>query len=289
MMMQSCQNACFAPTECVGIGELAKQALIAEVTLTPKPGLVDNRNTGSHTDLTVNLMLRSASCLAPFFAEMAQVALGQPVSVWLREQIGAIGRNAEVAMMATTQGVNTHRGAIWALGLLSTAAMVTDSENKTAERLCALAGQLASLADRHAPNTFSKGKLASNHFQVNGAKQQAQLGFPAVTDHALPTLRLSRLRGHSETEARLNALLALTAHLTDTCVLSRAGLAGQTHLQTRSRDILALGGVSHPQGYALLEQLDADMIALNASPGGAADLLAATLFVDWVEHSELSK
>ena len=287
--MQSCQRERLSLTECAVIGDLAKQALIAEVTLTPKPGLVDSRNTGSHSDLTLNLMLRSASCLAPFFVDMAQAAHGQPISIWLREQIGAIGRDAEVAMMAETQGVNTHRGAIWALGLLSTATMVADSEERTAERVCVLAGQIASLEDRHAPNTFSKGKLASNHYQVNGAKQQAQLGFPAITEHALPTLRLSRLLGHSETEARLNALLALTAHLTDTCVLSRAGLAGQTLLQQRSNEILALGGVSNPQGYALLEQLDGEMIALNASPGGAADLLAATLFVDWVEHSELSK
>ncbi|WP_342608372.1 triphosphoribosyl-dephospho-CoA synthase [Vibrio tritonius] len=287
--MQSCQRERLSLTECAVIGDLAKQALIAEVTLTPKPGLVDSRNTGSHSDLTLNLMLRSASCLAPFFADMAQVAHGQPISVWLREQIGEIGRNAEVAMMAETQGVNTHRGAIWALGLLSTATMVADSEERTAERVCVLAGQIASLEDRHAPNTFSKGKLASNHYQVNGAKQQAQLGFPAITEHALPTLRLSRLLGHSETDARLNALLSLTAHLTDTCVLSRAGLEGQSLLHQRSNEILALGGVSNPQGYALLEQLDGEMIALNASPGGAADLLAATLFVDWVEHSELSK
>ena len=287
--MQSCQRERLVLTECAVIGDLAKQALIAEVTLTPKPGLVDSRNTGSHSDLTLNLMLRSATCLAPFFADMAQAGLGQPVSVWLREQIGAIGRDAEVAMMAETQGINTHRGAIWALGLLSTAAMVADNKEYSAERLCLIAGQIASLEDRHAPNTFSKGKLASNHFQVNGAKQQAQLGFPAITEHALPTLRLSRLLGHSETEARLNALLSLTAHLTDTCVLSRAGLEGQSLLHQRSNDILALGGVSNPQGYALLEQLDGEMIAVNASPGGAADLLAATLFVDWVEHSELSK
>lgn len=288
-MMQSCQRESLSLTECAVIGDLAKQALIAEVSLTPKPGLVDGRNTGSHSDLTLDLMLRSATCLAPFFADMAQAGFGQPISVWLREQIGAIGRDAEVAMMTETHGVNTHRGAIWALGLLSTAATVTNSEERTAERLCSIAGQIASLEDRHAPNTFSKGKLASNHYQVNGAKQQAQLGFPAITEHALPTLRLSRLLGHSETEARLNALLSLTAHLTDTCVLSRAGLEGQALLQTRSSEILALGGVSNRQGYALLEQLDAEMITLNASPGGAADLLAATLFVDWVEHSELSK
>ncbi|MBF9001002.1 triphosphoribosyl-dephospho-CoA synthase [Vibrio nitrifigilis] len=287
--MQSSQRSIPLNPVCDLIGELAKQALIAEVTLTPKPGLVDAGNTGSHTDLTLDLMVRSAMCLAPYFSQMAQAANQQPVSVWLREKIGALGREAEVAMMTETGGINTHRGAIWALGLLSTSAQVSSSHPLTAEGLCEIAGDIARLEDRHVPNTFSKGKCAINHYQVNGAKQQAQLGFPAITDHALPTLRLSRLLGHSETEARLNALLALTAHLTDTCVLSRAGLEGQQLLQSRSNDILALGGVSTDKGFAMLEQLDQEMMALNASPGGAADLLAATLFVDWVEHSELSK
>jgi triphosphoribosyl-dephospho-CoA synthase len=271
------------------IGDLAKQALIDEVMLTPKPGLVDRLNTGSHTDLSVQLMLRSACCLAPYFSQMAQAAAGQPIGIPLRETVGNIGRQAECAMMAETSGINTHRGAIWALGLLSAAATAMSSEPKTATRLCTTAGQLARLADQFAPNTFSKGKKASNQYGVKGAKQQAQMGFPAITQHALPTLRLSRLRNHSETAARLNAFLSITANLTDTCVLNRAGLAGQTLLQATSSAILAQGGVSTPPGYRMLKQLDKKMIALNASPGGAADLLAATLFIDWVEHSELSK
>lgn len=287
--MQSSQR--YVPLNPVAdrIGELAQQALIAEVTLTPKPGLVDSRNSGSHSDLTLELMIRSAQCLTPYFTQMAQAASNATVSPWLRETIGAIGRDAEQAMMAETGGINTHRGAIWALGLLSTACVVSPSTALSAIHLCTTAGAIACINDRYAPATFSKGKLATNLYQVNGAKQQAQQGFPAITQHALPTLRLSRSLGHTETEARLNALLALTAHLTDTCVLSRAGMAGQTLLHARSNEILALGGVAHPQAYALLEQLDGEMIALNASPGGAADLLAATLFVDWVEHSALSK
>lgn len=271
------------------IGEYAQAALIAEARLTPKPGLVDAQNNGSHDDLDLALMIRSASCLTPYFTEMAAAGDGQPVSQWLRETIGRIGREAEACMLAETHGVNTHRGAIWALGLLSTATTMTGKACQSATHVCQLAGQLAQIEDRHAPVTFSKGQRASNHYQVNGAKQQAQLGFPAITRHALPTLQHSRRLGHSETEAQLNALLSLTAHLTDTCVLHRAGLVGQTHLQQCSRDILAQGGVSTSQGMARLQQLDRDMVALHASPGGAADLLAATLFVDWVTHPAQSK
>lgn len=270
------------------IGHLAKHALIAEVALTPKPGLVDSRNTGSHSDLTLELMVRSAQSLAPFFSEMAHSAVRQYVGTYLRERIGDIGRQAEAAMMKATNGINTHRGAIWAMGLLSSAVTVTTDHPKTARGLCVIAGELAKLEDRFAPNTFSKGKKASNHYGINGAKQQAQMGFPAIVDYALPTLHYSRELGHSETDSRLNALLSITANLTDTCVLHRAGLEGQTFLQKTSRVILAQGGVSTINGVEMLEKLDQKMIALNASPGGAADLLAATLFVDWVEHLELS-
>lgn len=289
ILMQSSQSHLTRYPVPQHFGEYAREALIAEACLTPKPGLVDAENTGSHDDLNLGLMLRSAHCLSPYFTEMAAAGEGQQVSPWLRETIGRIGREAEACMMIATHGVNTHRGAIWALGLLSTAAAMTVSPFQSATDICQLAGELAQIEDRYAPATFSKGQRASNHYQINGAKQQAQLGFPAITHHALPTLQHSRALGHSETHARLDALLSLTAHLTDTCVLHRAGLAGQTHLQQCSRDILAQGGVSRAQGMARLQQLDRDMIALNASPGGAADLLAATLFVDWVTHSSQSK
>ncbi|MEI8631971.1 triphosphoribosyl-dephospho-CoA synthase [Vibrio sp. PP-XX7] len=139
------------------LGELAKRALIEEVELTPKPGLVDQHNTGSHSDLTISLMKRSALCLAPYFAQMAELGEQQSISVSMREALGLLGRHAESAMMAETQGVNTHRGAIWALGLLSAAAaslpMCTD-----ANAICQRAGQIALLTDRHTPATFSQGK-----------------------------------------------------------------------------------------------------------------------------------
>nr|GFC09455.1 hypothetical protein [Tanacetum cinerariifolium] len=105
------------------LADLAVDALIDEADLSPKPALVDRRSSGAHKDLHLGLMHASALSLWPAFKEMAEATIeigeiGQP----LREAIGRIGRDGEVAMMRTTQGVNTHRGAIWALGLLVTAA-----------------------------------------------------------------------------------------------------------------------------------------------------------------------
>lgn len=267
------------------VGELARWALETEVLLSPKPGLVDQLNTGSHQDLTVDLMLRSANTLKPFFIEMAQIgqqSQQEKSLLQVREGIGHIGRVAEAAMMQETQGVNTHRGAIWALGLLATAAGQLEL-GFSAEAVCQQAGRLAQLPDQFAPVGFSKGLHATHRYKINGAREEAQNGFLSITECALPELRRSRQRGDNEDAAQLNALLALMARLSDTCVLSRSGLQGLELMQQGAKEILAIGGTSTLQGVAKLIDLNKKMVALNASPGGAADLLAATLFVDELE------
>ncbi|NWD92350.1 triphosphoribosyl-dephospho-CoA synthase, partial [Pseudomonas sp. K5002] len=105
------------------LADMAVDALIDEADLSPKPALVDRRGNGAHTDLHLGLMHASALSLWPAFKEMAEAAVefGE-VGLPLREALGRIGREGEQAMLVTTSGVNTHRGAIWALGLLVAAA-----------------------------------------------------------------------------------------------------------------------------------------------------------------------
>ena len=104
------------------LADLVVAALIDEVTLTPKPGLVDIRSRGAHRDLSWDLMCHSAWALHPTFRAMAVAGQSIANPQQLRESIGRIGRDGEAAMLHATGGVNTHRGAIWALGLLVTAA-----------------------------------------------------------------------------------------------------------------------------------------------------------------------
>ena len=115
---------------------------------------------------------------------------------------------------------------------------------------------------------------------VGGARGQARGGFPQVTGTALPALARSRARGCGETAARLDALVALIAVLDDTCVLSRSGAAGLARLHALASAVNAAGGVATLAGRRALRVLDAEALALGASPGGAADLLAAALFLD---------
>ncbi|MFC6671540.1 triphosphoribosyl-dephospho-CoA synthase [Marinobacterium aestuariivivens] len=261
------------------LGALACWALEQEARLSPKPALVDSRGTGAHSDMNLSLMLASARSLRPWFARMAEAALAQTPVVELRRRIGQLGRDAEAAMMAVTGGINTHRGAIWALGLLVTAAA---NEANGEAALFDRAAQLARLPDPDCPSseTQSKGQRVCRKYRLPGAREQAQQGFPHLHQRGLPTLRQSRASGDSESVARLNALLAIMSALTDTCVLSRAGLAGLEAMQQGARAVLEAGGCGSFAGRRALAQFEQHLLSLNASAGGAADLLAATLFVD---------
>ncbi|MDQ0651956.1 triphosphoribosyl-dephospho-CoA synthase [Pseudomonas cedrina] len=257
------------------LADIAVDALIDEADLSPKPALVDRRGNGAHDDLHLGLMHASALSLWPMFKEMAEAALefGE-VGLPLREALGRLGREGEQAMLATTGGVNTHRGAIWALGLL-TAAAALDPRDVTLN-----AARLALLDDRFAPRPMSHGALVARRYGARGAREEAQLGFPSVIQRGLPQLRKSRLQNAGEQNARLDALLAIMTELADTCVLYRAGPEGLRTMQHGAQAVLDAGGSATLAGRRQLHELDTQLLALNASPGGAADLLAACLFID---------
>ena len=257
------------------LADMAVDALIDEADLSPKPALVDRRGNGAHHDLHLGLMHASALSLWPMFKEMAEAAIewGE-VGVPLREALGRIGREGEQAMLVTTNGVNTHRGAIWALGLLTAAAAL--------EPLAVTlnAARLALLNDCYAPQPMSHGAQVAQRYGARGAREEAQLGFPSVVQRGLPQLYKSRQQNAGEQNARLDALLAIMTELADTCVLYRAGPEGISTMQRGARAVLDAGGSATLAGRRQLHELDQHLLALNASPGGAADLLAACLFID---------
>jgi triphosphoribosyl-dephospho-CoA synthase len=261
------------------LARTATQCLIDEARLSPKPGLVDSRGNGAHHDLTLALMECSARSLTPTFHALAQQSWQRPADIALRQTIGRLGRAGEQQMMAATGGVNTHRGAIWALGLLVSAAAMLGGTG-SAQAIANVAAQLAQLPDAAAPKVFSKGLRATHRYRVPGAREEAQQGFPHIVRLALPQLHASRQRGGTETQARLDALMAIMTSLSDTCVLNRAGMTGLETMRDGAKAVLSAGGTAQPAGQRALARLDAQMLALNASPGGAADLLAATLLLD---------
>lgn len=272
------------------LARFATDALIAEVHATPKPALVDRRGSGAHRDLTLTLMERSAHSLEPTFAALARASRGKRPSAALRAELAEIGRAGEAVMMNATQGSNAHRGAIWIVGLLVAGATICGESNEStesrrearqrAESICVTAARIACFPDHGAPLADSNGSRVRARYGVGGARREAQEGFPHVRHIALPALHAARARGIGESAARIDALLAVMTTLDDTCLLHRAGLPALAAAKSGARTVLAAGGISTPGGRAAFGRLESSLLALNASPGGAADLLAATLFID---------
>lgn len=270
---------------CEGLAELAVRSLIEEAELTPKPGLVDRNSSGAHTDMKIELMIASALSLQEPFAQMAAAASGQAPSQPLRERLALIGRAAEVRMMGVTGGINTHRGSIWALGLLISGAVIA-GRDASAERIASTAAEIARYPDRHHVIEESNGIRASRMFGVSGARGEAEQGFPHVVRVALPMLKEARGRGLPEDLVRLDSLIAVMSRLDDTCILHRGGMKALRQVQQAAAELLALGGVSSCAGRASLLQLTELLAGLNVSPGGSADMLAAALFLDKLESFE---
>ena len=266
------------------LAELARQALVAEVELTPKPGLVDRRGAGAHSDLSLDLMRQSAAAIAPYFEAMGESAQSMPFERGLRSEVAAIGRAAESAMLQTTNGSNAHKGAIWILGLLVTAASRGIDLNPAA--IAQDAAFLARLPDRAQPQLLSHGEMVRARYGATGARGEAFAGFPHVLHVGLPTLRAERNRARTETNSRLWALLNIMARLEDTCVLYRGGAEGLAIVQEGASDALLAGGPGSVAGELAMLRLDQELLIRNISPGGAADLLAATLFLDALEQGQ---
>jgi triphosphoribosyl-dephospho-CoA synthase len=264
------------------LAELVRQALVAEAELTPKPGLVDRRGSGAHSDLSLDIMRRSAGAIAPYFAAMAAASCTAPMDRSLRAEVASIGREAEAAMLRKTGGSNAHKGAIWVLGLLVTA--TAHSESLRPEAIAKDAGLLARLPDSARPQLVSHGDLVRSRYGATGARGEAYAGFPHIVKIGLPALHAARERGLSETNSRLSALLAIMASLEDTCVLYRGGDEGLQVVKQGAKEVLVSGGPGSAAGDEALLRLDCELFARNISPGGSADLLAATLFLDAVER-----
>lgn len=254
------------------LARAATTALLDEHATTPKPGLVDLEHRGAHRDLCLDRLRTSAHALEPFFAEIAACARDASPSLALREEIGNLGRLGERAMLRASGGPNTHRGALWSLGLLVAAAAAAGASDAPA--IAARVAALARLPDRFRGDASSNGRGVTRRFGTRGARGEAESGLPHVIGVAVPLLRAGT--------PRADVLLALLGRVDDTCVLHRSGARTLAIAKRQARYALALGGTRSAAGLRATRRLDALLVAHNASPGGCADLLAAACFLDAV-------
>lgn len=246
------------------IADLAERSLKQELDTTPKPGLVDKQDNGAHKDMDYALMSASISALRPYLTRIAVESAAEVNAAGIM----SIGIEAETAMLKATGGVNTHKGALFCIGLSIAAASFLACSTGTVE-----ADSFRELVSRTAsriPSAQSThGAEAKRNFKVGGALENAREAYPELFTAWLPyyrSLEGDPYRCHK-------TLLYIMTELDDTNVLHRRGAEGLTHTKSEAARLLKDFSMS---GLSLLNK---DFIRENISPGGSADMLSLTMFI----------
>lgn len=269
------------------LGRLSYRAMMAEVLLTPKPGLVDRRNSGSHRDMDSHSFARSARAVADGLPEFVYLgyAQGDVPAAQALFSLREPGMACERAMYQATGGVNTHKGAVFAFGLLCAAAgrLLARGEGVAVRSLCQEVADVCRGMVMRELASVKEARTAGERFYLRhgftGARGEAESGFATALEHGLPAYRESLRKGWSRERSLHQALLALMANNDDTNLVSRGGIEGLRLAQREAAALLNDGGMAHPQAKARLAALDDAFMAKNLSPGGSADLLAVTWFL----------
>lgn len=263
------------------IALLAVRSLHTELRLHPKPGLVTPLCNGSHHDMTAETFMCSLFALRHYFVRIAQAGcVAAPFEV-LRE----LGIAAESTMMRATGGINTHRGAIFAVGMLAAAIGVASSAS-TKKILDADAIKRA--LQQHWGTALQAHAQSANRTELvlcKGARAEAASGFASVFNLGLPTLRRALTLQRSWHQACIDTLFALITQIDDTNIVHRGGHAGAAEANMLAQQFIDAGGTGNPHWERQAARISARFVALNLSPGGAADLLAATCLVHWATTS----
>ena len=267
------------PAAAGGIASHAAMCLRLELETWPKPGLVSHVDSGSHQDMDADTFRNSVAAIEPYFCQLA-IAGSQGASMI---RLKAIGLEAEVAMLDATRGVNTHRGAIFGLGLLCAA--VGARTHGVVGRQATLGQSVSELWGREIAelpaSPSSHGASVVRKFEVGGARMEAACGFPSVYKVGLPALRRARRTPFGKGDApRVEACFALIEALEDTNLLYRGGSEGLRFAQRMAKQFLDEGGTNRAEWRDFALAVHLCFIARGLSPGGSADLLAMTLFVD---------
>ncbi|MEI6206591.1 MAG: triphosphoribosyl-dephospho-CoA synthase [Desulfuromonadales bacterium] len=258
---------------------LCLDALRHEAMTWPKPGLVTPADPGSHSDMNIGTLLAGIRALEGTFSRMAAAAAGGQDLSPLQE----IGREAEQRMLKVTGGVNTHRGAVYNLGFLVVASVRRDVDQALAGLGCGEVVQClwgGQILTSRSTSRDSHGNQVYRRCAAAGARGEAGSGFPTVYQIGIPTLQRLLAAGYGRDRAMAGTLLALIEHLDDTNLLWRGGDEGLAYAQQSAKKFNAGGGVEQPDWQVQLVSMHHAFVERNLSPGGSADLLAAT----WVAY-----
>ncbi|GAU78266.1 triphosphoribosyl-dephospho-CoA synthase [Fusibacter sp. 3D3] len=283
------------------ISEIAVKALLYEVSATPKPGLVDRINNGAHHDMNFYTFIDSSISLGQYFIKIVQLVMNkyaavpelktflEPVEFFGDLQV--LGIEAESQMFKETHHVNTHKGAIYALGLITCAVSewlcVHRELPKDRQKFIEEITERVSIYIKPvALNQLTSVKLASTYGEIQyrvlgltGARGEAASGYLSAKKWGLPIIEEALSKGMSLNDAMVQALLVLICHLDDSNVIGRHDYETLELSRAKARSVLEAGGVYTASGQNAIKAYDLWCIEHYISHGGCADLLAVSIYL----------
>ncbi|MFH5811159.1 triphosphoribosyl-dephospho-CoA synthase CitG [Companilactobacillus sp. FL22-1] len=263
----------------IKLADIALKSLLYEVDVQPKPGLVDPVDHSTHSDMDVFTFIDSAVALRPYFVQFAEAGekfRGNDLTK-LFQLIRPMGVEAEKMMFLATDGINTHKGAIFSLGILLAATGFdrTDIRNTVTQMLRGLTKN--DFDNLESKTHLSNGEKLYLKYGITGIRGEAEAGYPVVFEKALPYLK-THFDGDFNSSL-LDTLMVIIAESDDSNVIKRGGPKSLKQIQSYAQEILDAGGCSQPKGRELLGTMNAYCNQHNLSLGGSADLLIITIFL----------
>ena len=275
----------FSTRLCSQVAQAAVKALLYEVSVTPKPGLIDRNHNGAHTDMDFFTMVDSTASLMQHFSKFTEKGMaweGEPSD--LLPEIRILGINAEHDMFSATNGINTHKGLIFSLGILCSAIGYLAGHHIKAkiDNILETGKQIASSSlddfkNINRENAKTHGEKLYAFYGITGIRGEAANGFPNAKD-ALLQLKKIRAQGLSLNDAGVAVLLHLLANVEDTNIIARScPEVGRKVRKMVAESIPKYRDATDLLNYA--KSLDRRFVKYHLSPGGCADILAMSFFL----------
>ncbi len=277
------------------IGSTALEAMIMEAVCTPAPGLVDRHNSGAHQDMDLYTFLKSSSALSPAMYRFALAGWNyNGPAEGLLPVLRCIGQDAEKAMFAATGGVNTQKGLLFLLGIVTAAVartvrngyvsnFIESTLQETARICCGIVERELGGLGRKLPAGKTAGELLYLSHGITGIRGEIEAGLPAIQSMGLPCLTEALNSGLTINDALVHSLMGIMTEVQDTTILSRHDMPTLVFVQNTAKSIMADGGMLTAAGRKRISDLDNTFSEKRISPGGSADLLAVTYFLYYVE------
>lgn len=275
------------------IGIKAIEAMLMEANCAPAPGLVDRYNSGAHRDMDIFTFIKSSVSLGPAMYSFAYIGytFTKPVDTLLQE-IRSVGIQAERDMFTATNNVNTQKGLLFLLGILCAASGYAYKKYNAIDAATVLGivqVMCCGLVERELGHLSSKATLTAGEklyvdFGIRGIRGEMEDGVPSILHVGLPTLKEAFATGANLDRCLVHTLLAIMTVAEDTTILHRHNMDILKRVQKEAQAIMEIGGALTEEGLDCIRQLDIDYTNSWISPGGSADLLAATYFLYSLEE-----